>query len=54
MLKLLTDEIVMDVPEPSPNLWWIVGIVAGVVALAAVLIVVLLKRRQSSSKEASK
>ena len=30
MSNILPDEIVMDVPAPSTDLWWIVGVVAGV------------------------
>lgn len=49
MPHIFPDEIIMDLPEPSPDPWLIVGIVAGVVAIAAVLTVVLVKRKKKGN-----
>ena len=52
MLHVFSDLIpVPDIPQdPGPNVWLIVGIVAGVAAAAAALIVVLVTRKKRKGK----
>ena len=51
--RILTDLISIDEipPEPAPQIWPIVAIVAGVVAAAAAVIVILLIRKKKKNKE---
>ena len=52
-MKLLSDAIVPDIVAPSTDLWILIGIVAGVMAVTAaavVLIVVLVKRKKRKNR----
>ena len=46
MKTLLSDAIVPDFVEPSPDTWLLIGIIAAVAAATAVLVVVLVKRKK--------
>ena len=50
MKQLLTDAIVPEVIPPTPDFWLLLGIIAGVLAIAAVLIVVLVKRKKKKNQ----
>ena len=50
MKTLLSDAIIPALPEPSPNAWILIGIVAAVVLISVVICVVLVKRRKKGKE----
>ncbi len=45
MKTLLSDAIIPDLPEPSPNAWILIGIVAAVVLISVVICVILVRAK---------
>ena len=49
-MKLLPDAIVPKVVTPSPVLWWVLGVVAAVLAVSAALVAVLVVLKKKKGK----